>query len=65
VLLDTEDARQQVARAAGADGAAPRSSQAEEEELHDLALFVGRCQACLDDLAEHHLYPSVRILGDD
>jgi len=68
VLLDTEGARQQVARlvrAAGADGADPRGSQAEEEELRDFALFVGRCQAFLDDLAEHHLYPGVRILGDD
>ena len=67
VALDTEDARQRLARlvrAAGDDGADPRGAEAEDEELRDFAHFVGRCQAFLDDLAEHHLYPRVRILGD-
>lgn len=68
LALDTDDARERLARlvsAAGEDGADPgvAAGSVEDEELRDFALFVGRCQAFLDDLADHHLYPRVRMLG--
>lgn len=70
LALDTEDARQrlgQLVRAAGEHGADPciAAVSVEDEDLRDFALFAGRCQAFLDDLAEHHLYPRVRIVTDD
>ncbi|MBW0108604.1 two pore domain potassium channel family protein [Pseudonocardia sp. KRD-182] len=61
--LDPDDAQSRLQRlvcAAGANGADPCQDDA---ELRAFALFVGRCQAFLDDLAEHHLQPPVQILG--
>jgi hypothetical protein len=68
--LDIEDARQRLARllrAAGEDAADPfaAGTSIEDEEIRHFALFVGRCQAFLDELAERHLYPRVRMLVDD
>jgi hypothetical protein len=70
LALDTEDARQRLARlvrAAGEHGAdaCVAGVSVDDGELRDFALFVGRCQAFLDDLAEHHLYPRVRMLADE
>jgi len=46
--------------AAGDDGADPCPDDA---EIRRFALFVGRCQAFLDDLAKHHLQPPAQILA--
>jgi hypothetical protein len=61
--LDLDDARSRLQRlvsAAGDDGADPCPDDA---ELRCFALFVGQCQAFLDDLADHHLQPPVQILA--
>ncbi|WP_298455881.1 potassium channel family protein [uncultured Cellulomonas sp.] len=62
--LDPDDARrrlERLRRAAGADGAEP---VVDETDLRRFALFLGRSQAFLDDLAEHHLLPPAQVLGD-
>jgi hypothetical protein len=61
--LDLEDARSRLQRlvsAAGDDGADPCPDEA---EIRRFALFVGRCQEFLDDLAENHLRPPAQILA--
>jgi len=61
--LDLDDARSRLQRlvcAAGDDGGDPCPDDA---ELRRFALFVGRCQAFLDDLAKHHLQPRAQVLG--
>lgn len=61
--LDLDDARsrlQRLVRAAGDDCA---DACPDDDELRRFALFVGQCQAFLDDLARHHLYPPAQILA--
>jgi hypothetical protein len=61
--LDLDDARSRLQRlvcAAGDDGADPCPDDA---EIRRFAMFVGRCQAFLDDLARHHLQPPAQILA--
>jgi hypothetical protein len=61
--IDLDDARSRLQRlvcAAGDDGADPCP---DDEELRRFALFVGRCQAFLEDLAGHHLQPPAQILA--
>jgi hypothetical protein len=70
LALGADDARQrleQLVRAAGDAGVGPQGHDGggEDQELRDFAQFVGRCQAFLDDFAEHHLYPRSRLLVDD
>jgi hypothetical protein len=63
--LDSSDARRRLAqlvKAAGDDGT---ESDLDDEGLVHFALFVGRCQSFLDELARHHLYPRTQILGGE
>ena len=48
-----------------AAGRAGTESELDAEDVEHFALFVGRCQSFLDELARHHLYPRTTILGSD
>jgi hypothetical protein len=61
--LDTEDARLRLARLVCAVGDEGAGLEIEDDDLRHFALFVGRCESFLDELARHHLYPPTRFLG--
>lgn len=70
LALTVEDAQSRLDHlrsTAGQHGVDRRSWAPEDQgqELREFAQVVGRCQAFLDDLADHHLYPRVRLLVDD
>ncbi len=63
--LDLDDARFRLQRLVSAAGENGAEACIDDAELRSFALFIGQCQAFLDDLAEHHLQPPAQILPAD